>query len=158
MRKVIAGINVTLDGVFDHTAVSADEELHQHYADLLKSADTALYGRITYQLMEYWKTVVQNPTGVKSTDEFARVMDRIPKVVFSRSLKNVDWKTARLANQDLQKEVTELKHQPGKDILIGSRSLIIQLIDLGLIDLENLRPPLLYPLLRRRNALAAGHH
>jgi dihydrofolate reductase len=60
MRKLIAAINMTLDGFCDHTAVIADEELHQHYADLLKSAGIILYGRITYQLMEYWRDVVKS--------------------------------------------------------------------------------------------------
>ncbi len=123
MRRVIAGINITLDGICDHTAIPADGELHQHYADLLGSSDTVLYGRTTYQLMEYWKSVVQNPTGEKATDEFAVTMDKIPKIVFSHTLKNVDWESAKLANQDLETEVLELKQQSGKDILVGSRSL-----------------------------------
>lgn len=134
MRKVVAAINMTLDGVCDHTAVTPDQEIHQHYADLLKSADAALYGRITYQLMEYWRTVVENPTGDKSTDEFAVVMDTIPKIVFSRTLKSVDWKSARLATRTLEEEVSELKQQPGKDVLVGCRSLIISLMQSNLID------------------------
>jgi hypothetical protein len=83
VRKLIAAINMTLDGFFDHTALIADDEIHQHYTDLLNSGGTVLYGRITYQLMEYWRTVLENPTGNKSTDEFAVAMDNIPKVVFS---------------------------------------------------------------------------
>ena len=51
MRKVIAAINVTLDGFCDHTAGIPDKELHQHYADLLDNGDVVLYGRTTYQLM-----------------------------------------------------------------------------------------------------------
>ena len=134
MRKLIAAINITLDGFCDHTAMIADEELHQHYADLLKSADAILFGRITYQLMEYWKTVVTNPTGIKATDEFAAVIDNLPKIVFSRTLKNVEWETAKLANQDLEEEVLELKQEAGKDILVGSPSLIESLMKLNLID------------------------
>lgn len=125
---------MTLDGFCDHTAITPDEELHQHYADLLSNADTVLYGRITYQLMEFWKTVVENPTGEKAMDEFAVIMDKIPKLVFSRTLKNVDWKSAKLANRDIEEEVLELKQQAGKDIFIGSRSLIIHLMKLNLID------------------------
>lgn len=125
---------MTLDGFCDHTSGVPDEEIHQHYADLLRSADTALYGRITYQLMEFWRTVLENPTGDKTTDDFAAAIDNTPKIVFSRTLKNVDWKSAKLANQDFEKEVLELKQQSGKDILVGSRSLIIQLMKLNLID------------------------
>ena len=60
MRKVIAAINMTLDGFCDHTAGIADDELHQHYNEILSQADTLLYGRVTYQLMEsYWHTVLR---------------------------------------------------------------------------------------------------
>jgi len=134
MRKLIAAINMTLDGFCDHTALMADDEIHQHYNELLRNADTLIYGRITYQLMEYWPTVVKNPTGNKSIDEFAVTIDSIPKVVFSRTLKNVEWKTARLAKADIKEEVLELRQQAGKDILVGSRSLIVTLLNLNLID------------------------
>jgi len=137
MGKIIAAINMTLDGFCDHTAINPDEEIHQHYADLLKNADAILYGRITYQLMEYWPGVVKNPTGNKAIDDFAVVMDHIPKIVFSHTLKNVEWKSAKLANRAIKEEVLELK-QPrnggSKNILVGSRSLILQLMKLNLID------------------------
>ena len=134
MRKVIAAINMTLDGFCDHTAIIADDEIHQHYSELLLSAGTILYGRITYQLMEYWPTILKNPTGNKSMDEFAEVIDKIPKIVFSHTLKTVEWKTAKLAKRDLKEEVLELRQQKGKDILVGSPSLIVALSQLDLID------------------------
>jgi dihydrofolate reductase len=134
MRKVIAAINTTLDGFCDHTAIDPDDEIHQHYADLLQQAGVLLYGRITYQLMEYWRDVLEHPTGNKSTDDFARIMDSTPKIVFSHTLKNLDWDSARLAEQDLKTEVEALKQQPGKDIYIGSPSLIVALSNLHLID------------------------
>ncbi len=134
MRKVIAAINMTLDGFCDHTAIIPDEEIHQHYANLLRNAGSILYGRITYQLMEFWQTLAENPSGEKSMDDFAIVMNITPKIVFSRTLKNVNWKSAKLADQTIDQEVLELKQQPGKDIFVGSRSLIIQLMKLNLID------------------------
>ena len=134
MRKVIAAKNMTLDGFCDHTAGIPDDELHQHYTELLNSAGTILYGRITYQLMEYWVPIVENPTGNKSMDEFAIAIDRVPKIVFSRTLQHLDWKTATLAKRDIQEEVLELKQQAGKDILVGSPGLIVTLTKLGLID------------------------
>ena len=135
MRKLIAAINMTLDGFCDHTAVIADDELHQHYNELLSNADTLLYGRITYQLMEsYWPTVVNNPTGNKPTDEFAVLIDNISKIVFSRTLKNVDWKNTKLKKEVIKEEVLELKQQAGKKILVGSPSLIVALTQLDLID------------------------
>ena len=135
MRKLIAAINVTLDGFCDHTAMIADDEMHQHYNELLRSADALIYGRITYQLMEsYWPTVVKNPTGNKPEDEFAVLIDNISKIVFSHTLKNVDWKNARLAKAGLKEEVLELKKQAGKDIFVCSPSLIVHSTNLNLID------------------------
>ena len=135
MRKLIAAMNMTLDGFCDHTAMIADDEIHQHYNELLNSADTLIYGRTTYQLMEsYWPTIVENPTGNKPTDEFAVIIDNISKVVFSHTLVNVEWKNARVAKWGIKEEVSELKQQSGKDILVGSPSLIIQCMNLNLID------------------------
>ena len=134
MRKLIAAINMTLDGFCDHTAGLPDEEIHQHYADLLDNADVVLYGRITYQLMQYWQTLIKNPSGEKSMDDFAMAIDKIPKIVFSHTLKNTGWDSAKLSNQPIEEEVLELKQQSGKDILVGSRSLILQLMELNLID------------------------
>ena len=134
MRKVIAAINMTIDGVCDHTAGLPDEEVHQHYTDLLDSADVILYGRITYQLMQYWQTQLTNPSGKKTADDFAIAIDKIQKIVFSHKLKNTDWESAKLATKPIEELVIELKQQSGKDILVGSRSLIIQLMNLNMID------------------------
>jgi len=135
MRKLIAAINMTLDGFCDHTAGIADDELHQHYNELLRNAGAVIYGRITYQLMEsYWPTVVKNPTGNKPTDDFAVLIQDIPKIVFSHTLNNVEWKNARLAKKNINEEVLDLKQQPGKDIFVGSPSLIVALTKLNLID------------------------
>ena len=140
MRKLIAAINMTLDGFCDHTSAIADAELHQHYTDLLRSAGVLLYGRITYQLMEsYWPAVVKHPTGEKATDEFALAIQNVPKIVFSRTLNNAgpaafEWENARLATKSLEEEVAELKQQPGKDIFAGSPSLIAALTKRNLID------------------------
>ena len=135
MRKLIAAINITLDGFCDHTAMIADEEIHQHYNELLSNADTLIYGRITYQLMEsYWPSVVKNPTGNKPTDDFAVLIDNIQKIVYSRTLKTVDWKNTTLKHEINKEEIFELKQQPGKDIYVGSPSLIVALAQLELID------------------------
>jgi len=135
MRKLIAAINMTLDGFCDHTAMIADDEIHQHYNELLRNADTLLFGRITYQLMEsYWPTIVKNPTGNKPTDEFAVLIDNISKIVFSRTLKNVDWKNTELKKEVIKEEILELKQQTGNDIFVGSPSLIVALTQLDLID------------------------
>jgi dihydrofolate reductase len=134
MRKLIAGINLTIDGFCDHTVINPDEEIHQHYTELLHYADLILYGRITFQLMQFWQPLVINPSGEKSKDDFAKVIDKIPKIVFSNKLKTTEWDSAKLANQPLEELVKTLKKESGKDILVGSRSLILQLMRLHLID------------------------
>jgi dihydrofolate reductase len=135
MRKLIASINMTLDGFCDHTAVIADEELHQNANDLVKSADVMLFGRVTYQLMENgWPPIVKKPTGARSVDEFAILIDNIAKIVFSHTLKQVSWKNTTLANESLEDVVLKLKQQPGKNMLVGSPSLIVTLLKAGLID------------------------
>jgi dihydrofolate reductase len=134
MRKVIAAINMTLDGFCDHTAIIPDEELHQHYSELLDNAGVILYGRITYQLMQFWQTLLKNPSGEKSMDDFAISIDRVQKIVFSRTLKDTGWDSAKLAVRNPEEEILELKQQSGKDIFVGCRSLIIQLLNSKLID------------------------
>lgn len=134
MRKIVAAINMTLDGFCDHTAIDPDEEIHQHYKDLLNEGDAILYGSITFQLMKFWQTLVENPSGEKSMDDFAVAMDKIPKIIFSHKLKDTAWRSARLAEQSLEEEVVRLKQESGKNIFVGSRSLILQLMKLNLID------------------------
>lgn len=135
MSKLIAGINMTLDGFCDHTAGIPDDEIHQHYNDLLSNADTILFGRITYELMEnFWPGVVKNPTGNKPIDEFGVLIDNIGKIVFSRTLNNVNWKNTKLRNEITKEELLKLKQQTGKSILVGSPSLIVALTKLDLID------------------------
>lgn len=126
---------MTLDGFCDHTAgFLADEELHNHYADLMNNAGVILYGRTTYQLMQFWQTLLTNPSDEKSMNDFATSIDKIEKVVFSNTLKDTGWDTARLANRPLEQEVLALKQKSEKDIFVGSRSLIIQLLNNNLID------------------------
>mgnify|MGYP001335337188 CR=1 FL=1 len=134
MRKVIAAINMTINGNCDHRAGLADDQLHQHYTDLLNQSGVILYGRSTYLLMQYWQTLLENPSGQASMDDFAQSIDRIPKLVFSHTLQDTGWASAALADQAPADTVRKLKELPGKDILIGSRSLIMQLLHNQLID------------------------
>lgn len=138
MRKLIAAMNMTLDGFCDHTAMIADEEIHEHYNDLLRNAGTLLYGRITYQLMEsYWPSVVKNPTGNQPMDEFAVLIDNISKIVFSRTLQHVDWKNTTLKKEIIKEEILALKQSRSggsKNIVVGSPGLIVALSQLDLID------------------------
>jgi dihydrofolate reductase len=134
MRKVIAAFNMTLDGVCDHTTCIPSEDLHQHYSDLLNNSGVILYGRNTYELMQFWKTLLHNPSGKESMDDFAISIDKIPKLVFSTTLKDTNWDSAKFSDKSLTEKVLELKEQAGMDISVGSRSLIIQLLNSNLID------------------------
>jgi len=126
---------MTVDGFCDHTESTPDDEILQHYNELLRDADTLLFGRITYQLMEsYWPSLVKNPTGNKPMDEFAILIDNISKIVYSRTLQLVDWKNTQLKKEVVKEEVLALKQQAGNNILAGSRSLILALMHLDVID------------------------
>lgn len=118
----------------DHTTGIADEDLHKHYAELIDAGGVILYGRTTYQLMQFWQELLKKPSGEKSTDDFAISIDKIQKIVFSNTLKETGWDSAKLSNRPLGEEILELKQHLDKDILVGSRSLIIQLLNMNLID------------------------
>jgi len=135
MRKIILATNVTPDGFCDHRAVLADNELHQFYADLLKDADTLLFGRKTFQLLEpYWPTVAKNRTGTKGEIAFADQAERIHKVVFSRSGITSNWNNTTILSVLDEDIILRMKEQPGKNILVGSPSIVDQLAMNGLID------------------------
>lgn len=125
---------MTLDGYCDHTAIIPDEELHQHYTDLLHQGSAILYGRITYELMTFWLPLARNPSGYKPMDDFAEAIDTIPKIVFSTTIKDVAWDSARLASRSIEDEILELRKQQGNPVFLGSRSITLHLMKLNLID------------------------
>jgi dihydrofolate reductase len=135
MRKVIFAINNTIDGNADHTAVIADDELHDFFTNLLDEGDVVLMGRKTYQLMEnFWPVIYDNPQSTKSMLRFADKYNPIKKIIFSKTLTEVKWENSELANKDISGIVSELKKQKGKNILAGSISIAAQLLKLNLID------------------------
>lgn len=134
MRKVLAVFNMTIDGNCDHTIPNPDVEIHEHYTHLLKESGVVLYGRNTFELMKYWQTFLSEPSKEKSMNDFAVTIDQIQKIVFSNTMESTGWESAYLSDQPLQEKIMQLKKLPGNDILIGSRSLIVQLLNLNLID------------------------
>lgn len=134
MTRIIACINMSLDGYFDHDAIHPGEDVHRHYENLLRGADRLLYGRTTYELMQYWQDLLENPSGVESMDQFAQAIDAIPKTVFSSTLQSTGWHSAELSNQPLLEEITRLKNGAGNYVLVGSRSLLLQLLEAGALD------------------------
>ncbi len=138
MRNLIFAINISLDGCVDHTKqIVADEgsEYMEYFVQLMRDADTQIFGRKTYELMvPYWPDVAKDPSSSKEDREFAEVFTSLRKVVFSRSLKSVDDQSARIVSTDLRDEILKAKKEPGKNILVGGVEIPSQLIELGLID------------------------
>lgn len=135
MRNVIYAINITADGCCEHTKVAGDDEILEHYAQLLREVDLQVFGRKTYELMvPYWPEVAKDQSATGASIEFARAFDAVPKLVFSRTSGSVDDKNTRIVRGDLQDEVLKLKQQPGKSILVGGVSVPSQLVELGLVD------------------------
>ena len=135
MRNLIYAINLTLDGCFDHTKMSGDDDMLEYWTHVLRDADLLVYGRITYQLMvPFWPDVAKSHSMGKASNDFADTFDSLDKVVFSRSLEGSEDKRTRIVRTDLQDEILKLKQQEGKDILLGGVALPSQLIALGLVD------------------------
>lgn len=133
MRKLIVSNVMSLDGFFEGPNkkfdwFAPDEEFLDYAKDLLRTVDTILFGRTTYEHMAaYWPSAPR--------DEIANAMNNLPKVVVSRTLKNVEWNNSRLIQGDVAEEISKLKQMPGKDIVIfGSATLASSLLQLGLID------------------------
>jgi dihydrofolate reductase len=133
MRKVLVSNLVSVDGFFEGTNKELDwfvpsEEFFEYARLLLRSADALLFGRRTYQHMaNYWPSA--------PADEIADSMNNLPKIVFSKSLQMVEWKNSRLVRNNIAGEVSTLKQQSGKDLVIlGSAALACSLLQLGLID------------------------
>jgi dihydrofolate reductase len=133
MRAVIVQVSVSLDGFVapaeraeDHRAAE-DPALKRAKLDWLGEAGTHVMGRVTYQEMAtHWPT---------STDAYAAPMNELPKVVFSKTLENADWKGSRIARGDLAAEIASLRAEAGGDIIAwGGASFLQGLARAGLVD------------------------
>lgn len=137
MRKLIFGINLTLDGCCDHTKVDGNEDIHEYFAQQMRGAGTLVYGRKTYQLMvPFWPDLAKSQSDpAKSINDFALAFDSVKEiVVFSGTLEKPEGKNTRIVRANLKEEILKLKQEPGKDILVGGVDLPSQLIELDLID------------------------
>ncbi len=135
MRRIIAHEMVTVDGYFAGLAGELDwfvwdDALREVSVRLLRSIDTILFGRVTYEMMAaYW------PTATNEDPEIAEAMNRLAKIVFSRTLKQADWNNTRVVPSLVPGDIRWLKGQPGKDMAIyGSGKLVSSLARDGLID------------------------
>ena len=135
MRKVVFAINITIDGYCGHETGIADDELHEYFTRLLQDSGVDIFGRNTYHLMyPYWHDVAVNQSETKTINEFARVFDSMPKIVFSTTLKSVEWNNTTLLRSNLREEIMKLKQQPGKSIFIGGLNIASQVAEWNLID------------------------
>lgn len=135
MRNVVFAINITIDGYCGHESVIADDELHEYFIGLLRDSGVDIFGRNTYNLMyPYWHDVAINQSETKTVNEFARTFDSIPKIVFSTTLKSVEWNNTTLLNSNLREEILKLKQQTGKNISIGGLNIASQVAQWNLID------------------------
>lgn len=137
MRELFLFMMVSLDGFFEGPKHeldwhNVDAEFNEFAIEQLNNTDTLLFGRKTYELMtSYWPT----ESARKNDPIVAELMNSIPKIVFSRTLKNAEWNNTRLIEHNAVQEITELKQQPGRDLAIfGSNNLSASLVQSGLID------------------------
>lgn len=137
MRKIFAFEVATVDGYYEGPKQEfdwpiVDEEFNEFAIDQLDEADTLLFGRVTYEVMaSFWPT----PMAEQTDPEVAARMNGYSKIVVSRTLNTAEWANTRVIKDDVASELTRLKHQPGKDIVIfGSFSLTVDLLKLGLVD------------------------
>jgi dihydrofolate reductase len=156
MRKVIISMMMSLDGFFagpngEFDWPLADEQFEEYAVGMLNEVDTIIFGRITYQMMaSYWPTAIASPGGTLESEgvkyavpkevsqvhkDVADKMNSLNKIVFTKTLSNVEWNNSSLSRDINAEEIMQMKHQPGKDIVIlGSGSVISAFADLGLID------------------------
>jgi len=142
MRKVILLEHMSLDGFLagpkgemDWIRVE-DDGLWEEVSAFTDRSDTAIYGRVTYELMEaYWPTAAERPGATRHDIDHSRWANAATKLVFSRSLKEVAWEGSQLVRGDVATSMAEIKARPGKDLLmLGSPSLARDFLALGLID------------------------
>jgi dihydrofolate reductase len=138
MRKVILGMNITLDGhvagpdgELDWAFRTMSPDLGEWVTELLRGVDTVLLGHTTYlQQAVAWPT---------QTSEMATLLNSHAKIVFSSQLRALEWNYSRLAVSDVAQEIAHLKQQPGRDIYVtGGARLARSLSQRGLIDEYNL--------------------
>ena len=140
MQRLISFTQVTLDGYFTgrngdlgwaHEG-PPDAEWNAFVAENASGGGQLVFGRITYELMvSYWPT----PAARENDPVVAEGMNRLPKVVFSRTLDKASWSNTRLVKGDLATEVRRLKREPGEGMaILGSGSIVSQLAQAGLID------------------------
>ena len=133
MRKIILAINMSIDGCIGHTNLGPpDLEVFEYFDALMRDADLIAYGRKMYEIMfPYWADEANWNDELDT--EFGQRLTAFDKVVFSRTLANAEYNT-RVVRTDPAAELLKLKQAPGKNIYVGTVSMIPQLAQAGVID------------------------
>ncbi len=141
MGKLVLFMHTTLDGFVaglngEMDWIIVDEEIFAYAGSRTNEADTALYGRVTYQMMEsYWPTAAEKSTATKHDIEHSRWYNRIAKVVLSKAMQGENLPNTTIISDNLQTEINKLKQGTEKDILIfGSPTAVHSLMAENLID------------------------
>jgi len=135
-------MQITLDGFIEGPtgeldwAMEEDEETWKDHFELMQSIDTILLGRVMYPAYEkYWLAAPTNPSSTKFEIQYALLAGKMQKIVFSRTLEYVQWKTTRIERDLVAKDILNMKQQPGKDmVILGGATLVSSFVNLGLID------------------------
>jgi len=141
MRKIILSLHTTLDGFVagpdgEMDWIKLDDEMFDLVSKLTDEADTALYGRKTYQMMEsYWPTAADKPNATKHDIEHSQWYNKVNKVILSRTLHSTETNNTTFISDNIFSEINGLKQQSGKNILIfGSPTAAHSLMEHNLID------------------------
>jgi len=139
MRKIILMMSVSLDGFIEGPGHEldwqlVDDELHGHFNTQLSAMGAFLSGRVTYELMaSFWPTADADPSSTEPMVQFARIWRDMPKIVYSRTLERAGWNTT-IVREVVANEVSELKAQPGADLVLGGADLAATFLRHDLID------------------------
>ncbi len=141
MRKVIYSTSVSLDGFIAGPSGELDwgkpdDELHRFHNDRVRGQGAQLLGRRLYETMLFWEDFAERePAATETMLDFARIWQPLPKIVFSRTLTEVQGTNTRLAHGTPAEELERLKAEPGEgDIGVGGAGLAAELIAAGLVD------------------------
>ena len=141
MRKIISFMHISLDGFVagpngELNWAKVDEEIFDHVGKRISEGDTALYGRVTYQMMEaYWPTAADKPAATRHDIEHSKWYSKVHKVVLSKTMKDAELTNTTIISDNLSDRISEIKQQAGEDILLfGSPTATHSLIQQNLID------------------------
>jgi dihydrofolate reductase len=141
MRKIISFMHISLDGFVagpngEMDWIKVNDEIFDYGHTRISEGDTALYGRVTFQMMEnYWPTAADKPTASKHDKEHSKWYSKVHKVVLSKTLNAADFTNTTIISENLSDKINEIKQTPGSDILLfGSPSATHSLIQQNLID------------------------